>query len=441
MNQKKESQMSQFLKVFIVFFLAGSAFLFGNLFKWESGAKRVDYYQLENFSKVLHFVEENYVDKVKMSDLIEGAIQGMLYKLDPHSAYLSPDHYKEMKEETAGRFGGLGIEVTVKDESLTVVAPIEDTPAARAGILSGDRIVDINGENARKMNLADAVTRMRGESGTKVKIKIYRASEEKTLSFELTREQIRSRSVRYTKLEGGFSYLRISSFVERSASELEKAIRELQTQKHDKGFILDLRSNPGGLLDQAIKITNLFMDDGAIVYTQGREDSKKKYEYAQKGRKLTNAAVVVLVDEASASASEIVAGALQDHKRAVIAGRKSFGKGSVQSVIPLGDRAGLKLTVSRYFTPKGRSIQAKGIMPDVILERIDFDVVEEARKKYMKFSESSLRGHLKNASKDLKTQEKEDKAQKNISLAEKLKRDYEVIQALGILKTLSIAKM
>jgi carboxyl-terminal processing protease len=328
------------------------------------------YQDLRLFSDVLNIVQDNYVEKVDPKKLMYGAISGMLRELDPHSSFLKPEDYKELQIETEGKFGGIGIEITLRDNVLTVVAPLEGTPADRAGVQSNDKIVKIDDHSTQDMSLMEAVQKMRGPKGTKVKLTIVREGERKPLEFELMRDTIAIRSVRARNLEKGYGYIRISSFQSDTTNELRKALDQMEEKNGPmQGLILDLRNDPGGLLDQAVEVSDEFLDEGLIVYTGGRLEGQSMRFEAHKNGKPHAYPMIVLVNGGSASASEIVAGALQDHKRAVIVGEPTFGKGSVQTVIPLRDGAAIRLTTALYYTPSGRSIQAKGIEPDVVVKR------------------------------------------------------------------------
>ena len=334
----------------------------------EVTAVEDSYERLKVFTEVLSLIQANYVDETKPRDLIYGGIKGMLETLDPHSSFLSPDIFKEMQVETQGSFGGLGIEITVKDRQLTVVAPIEGTPADRAGLHPADRIVKIDGNPTKDMTLIEAVKKLRGPKGTSVTLTILR--EESPGPFELTlvREVIEVKSVRAKDLGDGIAYIRISSFQERTGKDLLKAIDQFQ-KNGISALVLDLRNDPGGLLNQAVQVSDLFLDKGQlIVYTEGRIKNQDLRFSAEHGAQLPKVPMVVLVNGGSASASEIVAGALQDWKRALVLGTKTFGKGSVQTVIPLSDGSGLRLTTAKYYTPKGRSIHGTGIVPDIVVE-------------------------------------------------------------------------
>jgi carboxyl-terminal processing protease len=328
------------------------------------------YQELETFANVLAIVQKNYVEPVSTKQLINGAITGMLASLDPHSAYLTPDLYKDLQVETRGSFGGLGIEITIKNSMLTVVAPIEDTPAYKAGIKANDQIVKINRDFTKDMTLTDAVKRMRGPKGSKISLMLHREGVPELFTITLTRDVIKIKSVKSKELEDTYGYVRITTFQEHTDEDVEHALETFEKQDHGKikGLVLDLRDNPGGLLNQAVRVADDFLDGGLIVYTEGRLENQRQKYFAHKKSNFVDFPMVVLVNAGSASASEIVAGALQDHKRAVVLGAQTFGKGSVQTILPLDDRSALRLTTARYFTPNGRSIQAVGITPDIEVE-------------------------------------------------------------------------
>src|SRR5881409_576052 len=326
------------------------------------------YEQLKLFTEVLSIVQNQYVDEVPPKDLIYSAIKGTLRGLDAHSSFLDPDSYKEMQVETTGSFGGLGIEITLRDDVLTVVSPIEGTPAYRAGLQTGDRIMKIDGLVTKDMQLPDAVKRMRGKPGTKVTITVVREGWTEPKDFEITREQIRVQSVRSHDLGGGVAYVKLRQFQEQSPGDMGAAL-EKASKAGMKALLLDLRNNPGGLLTAAVEVTEEFIDDGKlVVYTEGRVRNQNMRFSAHAKKSYPTLPMVVLVNQGSASASEIVAGALQDWGRAIVVGTQTFGKGSVQTIIPLSDGSGLRLTTAKYFTPKGRSIHGKGITPDVVVE-------------------------------------------------------------------------
>ena len=353
------------------------------------------YDDLEIFADVLSLVETNYVDPVESKKLIEGAINGMLRTLDPHSSYMTPESFKEMQVETEGEFGGLGIEITADGGWVTVVAPMEETPAWRAGIKSGDKIVKVNGESTHDMNLMDAVRKMRGKKGTPVTITIMRDGFEEPKDFVIVREIIKVASVKYDMMPDNWGYLRIRSFSKDTGAETANALADLK-KRGMRGIVLDLRNDPGGLLNQAVEVSEQFLKKGElVVYTKGRIPSQNMRFTAQKGlEKDNNYPMVVLVNNGSASASEIVAGAMQDLKRAILVGSQSFGKGSVQTIIPLGSQGALRLTTARYYTPAGRSIQAKGIDADILIEQ---PLPPELQGKNVSTEgEASLKGHLTN---------------------------------------------
>jgi carboxyl-terminal processing protease len=408
---------------------------------------RQDYESLEAFSNILSIVRKNYVEDVETKNLVNGAINGMLNSLDPHSAYLTPDLYKELQSDTQGRFGGLGIEITVKGGILTVVSPIEDTPAAKAGIQPGDQIFKIEDEFTKDMSLVDAVKKMRGLKGTKINLTIKREGVADLVEFSLVRDIIRVQSVRSRNLEPGYGYIRLAQFQERSDRDLQRALEKFAAEKSGiKGLVLDLRNNPGGLLTQAVRVSDLFLESGMIVYTEGRIEAQKQKYFAQKDGTWTDFPVVVLVNGGSASASEIVAGALQDHKRAVVLGTKTFGKGSVQTILPLDDNSALRLTTARYFTRAGLSIQATGIVPDIVLDNAAVDgKTEPARRPGIR--EENLPGHLNNPQQSPNSQQEQlDKErEKQIpSLAptgdDTIDKDTQLKRALDLLKSWDVFK-
>jgi carboxyl-terminal processing protease len=327
------------------------------------------YENLRLFTEVLSIVQSQYVDEVPPKDIIYNAIKGTLRGLDPHSSFLDPDMYREMQVETSGSFGGLGIEITLRDDVLTVVTPIEGTPAYRAGIQPGDRILKIEGLSTRDMQLTDAVKRMRGKPGSKITVTIVREGWTEPKDFLITREQIRVQSVKSDQLAPGIEYIRLRQFQEQTANDLETWLEKYAKEGKIQGLVLDLRNNPGGLLTSAVEVTEKFLEPGKlVVYTEGRVRNQNMRFSSNAQHAFTDFPIVVLVNQGSASASEIVAGALQDWGRAVVLGTQSFGKGTVQTIIPLSDGSGLRLTTAKYFTPKGRSIHGKGITPDIVVE-------------------------------------------------------------------------
>jgi carboxyl-terminal processing protease len=354
------------------------------------------YRQLNLFGDVFEKIRSDYVDKPEDSKLIESAINGMLTSLDPHSSYMDAKSFKDMQVQTRGEFGGLGIEVTMEDGQLKVVTPIDDTPAAKAGVMAGDIIAAIDDEPVQGLSLNQAVEKMRGAVNTPVRLKIVRKGASDPLELKITRDVIRIRSVRLRNEGGDVGYIRITQFNEQTFDGLKKAIEELNKEipaDKLKGYVIDLRNNPGGLLDQAIAVSDAFLERGEIVSTRGRNADETQRYNARSGDLTKGKPVIVLINGGSASASEIVAGALQDHKRATVVGSRSFGKGSVQTIIPLGSNGAIRLTTARYYTPSGRSIQAKGIDPDV---QILQDVPAELKGKDETKGEAALRGHLKN---------------------------------------------
>lgn len=372
------------------------------------------YVELQNFSKVLNLVQQYYVEEVDTKKLIYGAIKGMLKELDPHTNFLPPDIYKDFENETNGEFGGLGIEISVQNSILTIISPIEDTPAWEAGIKAGDKVIAVDGKSTKGLSLVEASQLMRGKRGSKTVLTVVRDGEENPKDISITRGQVKIRSVKYTDIDDGYAYIKITSFIENTAKDLESAIaNHVQKYSNVKGLILDLRKNPGGLLDQAVKVSDMFLSDGVIVSTIGRDPKTKEVTMASKKGKYTDFPIVILLNEYSASASEIVSGALQDNKRALVMGERSFGKGSVQSVVKLGDGSGLKITVARYFTPSGKSIQAEGITPDIDLEDVDVETLSKATTKPKGSREKDMEGHLL-GEKERKRKE-ESQAQNNAS--------------------------
>ncbi|MGE5259703.1 MAG: S41 family peptidase [Actinomycetota bacterium] len=355
------------------------------------------YRQLDLFGEVLERVRSDYVEKPDDSKLIEAAINGMLTALDPHSAYLNPKHFRDMQVQTRGEFGGLGIEVTMENGVVKVVSPIEDTPAAKAGIMSGDLITALDKEQIQGLTLQEAVEKMRGPVNSPITLTIVRKGVDDPFDVKVTRDVIHINPVKYDAEGDDVGYIRITTFNEQTTANLQKAIDDLKKQLGPKlkGYIIDLRNNPGGLLDQAISVSDDFLDQGAIVLTRGRNLEETQRSNARPGDLTDGKQLIVLINGGSASASEIVAGALQDHHRATILGTRSFGKGSVQTIIPLGSNGALRLTTARYYTPSGRSIQAKGIEPEVVVEE---ELPDDLKKKADELStrgEANLRGHLK----------------------------------------------
>jgi carboxyl-terminal processing protease len=396
------------------------------------------YEDLKVFTDVIGYIQKDYVEETKSKDLIHGAIKGMLETLDPHSAFMPPNMYKEMQEETKGRFEGLGIEITIKDGILTVVSPIEDTPAFKAGILAGDQIIKIDGDSTKNFTLMDSVKRLRGPRGSKVTITIMREGFTKPKEFTLVRDVIPVRSVRHELLEKTYGYIRISQFQEKTDGEFEKAVKALdeESKRTLKGLILDLRNNPGGLLDSAVKISDRFIDSGLIVSVEGRKEDQKIKFYAHPDGQLSRYPLVVLVNGGSASGAEIVAGAIQDHGRGILLGTHTFGKGSVQTIIPLKDGSGLRLTTARYYTPNGRSIQAKGIVPDFIVKPSRPEEEKEVVVPKLP-SEKDLERHLIDVEKGAPKEKEKPKKEEG---KEKKPVDNQLERALELLKSWDVFK-
>jgi carboxyl-terminal processing protease len=392
------------------------------------------YEDLKLFTDVFGIIQKEYVEPAKPREMVYGAIKGILETLDPHSAFMPPETYKEMQEETKGRFEGIGAEVTSKDGVLTVVSPIEDTPAYKAGIQAGDQILIIDGTITKNLSLTDGVKLLRGPKGTKVTITIMREGFTKPQEFTLIRDVIPVRSVRHELLEKQYGYIRLSQFQEMTDSDFEKAIKSLETESKGslKGLVLDLRNNPGGLLDQAVKITDRFIDNGLIVSVEGRREEQKMKFFSHSQGTLPHYPLVVLINGGSASASEIVAGAVQDHKRGVLVGTQTFGKGSVQTIFPLREGAGLRLTTARYFTPSGRSIQAKGIVPDIIVKPTRPEDEKEAAVPKLP-TERDLQRHLNEIGAPAKEKEKP-----KVEVAPKTPVDNQLNIALDLLKSWAI---
>jgi carboxyl-terminal processing protease len=380
--------------------VCGTLLISSWLARQVSAVSRDAYENIEAFANVLTMVQKNYVDEVGTEKLIDGAINGMLASLDPHSAYLSPDLYKELQVDTRGSFGGLGIEITQRNGVLTVVSPIEDTPAFRAGVRSGDQIVKIDKDFTKDMTLMEAVKLMRGPEGTKIKLTLRREGQPDWITLTLKREVIQIKSVKSRVLEPHYGYLRITQFQERTERDAKAALAALEKESGGlQGLVLDLRNNPGGLLSQAVKVSDLFLDSGMVVYTEGRLENQEQKFYAHKGPVTEDFPMVVLVNGGSASASEIVAGALQDHKRALVLGTQTFGKGSVQTILPLAEgEAAIRLTTARYYTPNGRSIQATGITPDIVMEPMPVAAEGGAAEQPGAIRERNLPGHLEHPS-------------------------------------------
>ena len=405
----------------------------------ETAALPLD--DLRTFAEVFGRIKKDYVEPVEDKTLLEDAIRGMLAGLDPHSTYMNEEEFKELQVGTTGQFGGLGIEVGMEDGFVKVIAPIDDTPAQRAGVESGDLIVRLDDTPVKGMSLNDAVKVMRGEPGSDIVLTIIREGLDKPLKIKVTRAIIRVASVKSRLLEDGFAYVRITSFQSKTGEGLRDAIKKLKKESDAPllGLVLDLRNNPGGVLNAAVSVSDAFITDGLIVYTKGRVADAELSFKATRSDILKSAPIVVLVNGGSASASEIVAGALQDHGRAVIMGTPTFGKGSVQTILPMNNHAAIKLTTARYYTPSGRSIQAEGIIPDIELDNVKLAAREEPVIKPIK--EADLSGHLdnENGNGKSKSDKKKDAAsEKEEREKEKIAKDYGVHEALNLLKGIQI---
>lgn len=391
--------------------------------------------RIKVFSEALNEIQKKYVEEKDAKELIYGAIKGMMNTLDPHSIFLSPEEFKELEIETTGIFSGIGIEITLKDGLLTVVSPIEGTPADKAGLLPGDKILQIEDKITKNMTLNDAVRLIRGPKGTKVSLTILQEGAKEPKKFSIVREVIPIKAVKYRMLEEGYGYIRISTFQDKTVEEFQSGLKKLEANKGGlKGLVLDLRNDPGGLLNEAVKVADEFLESGLIVYTQGRIKEQNLKFYAHPNKAPHNFPLVVLVNEGSASASEIVAGALQDQKRAIILGTQTFGKGSVQTIIPLEDNSGLKLTTARYYTPNGRSIQAKGITPDILVKGRPLKRGETPDKEPRVIREKDLDRHMDDEGKG-KEPALETPAEGKKIPGEEDKDDPQLASALHLLKS------
>ena len=349
-----------FLFIFIIYFTF--------LIELSTSSENEIYKKIDLFGEVLEKINKEYVDEVNPSESMDSAINGLLQSLDPYSAYMSPETFDEMQTETSGKFGGLGIEVSMESGVVKVISPIDDTPASKAGIKAGDYIIKINNTQVQGKSLSEAVDLMRGPVGSPIELTVRRRGEKKALTFNIVREIIQIRSVKSDLIENSIGYIRLTSFNENSSKQIKKEIKKLEEDKNVNSYILDLRNNPGGLLSQAIEISDFFLDSGEIVSTKSRKTSENRKWFANKGDITNGKTLIVLINYGSASASEIVAGALKDHKRAIILGENSFGKGSVQSIIPLKNKGAIRLTVAKYYLPSGKSISEVGVLPDIEID-------------------------------------------------------------------------
>ena len=414
----------------------GVSLSFGHGVLAQRGGATLPLDELRTFTEVFAKIKNDYVEPTDDKTLLENAIRGMLSGLDPHSTYLIPDHYRELQAGTSGEFGGLGIEVGMEDGFVKIIAPIDDTPAQRAGVEAGDLIIRLDDTPVKGMSLTDAVKVMRGKPGTDIVLTIVREGVDRPIEITITRDVIRVTSVRSRSLDPGYGYIRISQFQVRTGENMREAIGKLQAETDDglKGLVLDLRNNPGGVLSAAVAVSDAFLKEGTIVYTEGRMEDAKLTFSAKGSDVLEGTPLVVLVNAGSASASEIVAGALQDHRRAVIMGEKTFGKGSVQTVLPMDNGSALKLTTALYYTPSGTSIQARGIVPDITLDRMRVSPVDSGAR----IQESDLARHLRTEDGEDGGEDFEaakDAQEEEVPLAQ---RDFALFEALNLLKGLQI---
>jgi carboxyl-terminal processing protease len=442
-----KSSTARYIVVLFIGALAGAIFTLDMVVQAERSPKEtaapLPFDDLKTFTEIYTQIKTYYVEPVDDKKLFTDAVQGMLSGLDPHSSFLDKDSYRELREETKGEFGGLGIEVTMENGFVKVVTPIEDTPAAKAGVKTGDLVIRLDDKAVKGMTLQEAVRMMRGKPGTPISLTIAREGEAKPIKVTLTRSVIKIQSVKQKLLDKGYGYVRITQFQETTVKNLGDSIERLKKENNGalKGLVLDLRNNPGGVLEGAIGVSDAFLDKGLIVYTKGRINESRFEQSAKLGDLMNGAPIVVLINGGSASASEIVAGALQDHQRAIVMGTKSFGKGSVQTIVPMSDDRGLKLTTARYYTPNGRSIQAVGIEPDIVTEDAKITKSEEADR----LREADLMRHLENsgtqatlpapAAEELKKADSKKKS--DLPGAD----DYQVQEALNLLKGISIYKV
>lgn len=423
-----------------VIVIAFAGFLLGKgmLLEKVDAGEDVHYARLKTFAETLSIVKQNYVEEVDDKELVYGAIKGMLNSLDPHSSFLPPEAFKEMQIDTKGEFSGLGIQIGIKDKMLTVIAPIEDTPAYKAGVKSGDKIIKIDNESTQDITLQDAVTKLRGPKGTSVTITILREGLDKAKDFTIVRDVIQLKSVKSRIIDEKYGYVKLTQFQQKTASDLADALDKFKKDNLN-ALVLDLRNNPGGLLNSAVEVSSQFMPEGKlVVYIKGRTGDKQEF-HTVNNSKHYDFPMIVLVNEGSASASEIVAGALQDWGRSVVLGTQTFGKGSVQTVIPLSDGSALRLTTARYYTPKGRSIQTTGITPDIVVK----PEIKEETKTHPVIREKDLKQHLKNdvaKDKDTETEEIKDTEAAEIPAEVSEKDDIQLQRALDLLKSWKVFK-
>ena len=405
----------------------------------NDATEEIPFDEIRIFAEVFDKVKNDYVENINDRELIEGAIRGLLEGLDPHSAYLDETAFKSLQEGTSGEFGGLGIEVSMENGFVKVIAPIDDTPAQRAGIKSGDLIIRLNDSPVKGLSLNQAVEKMRGKPGTDITLTIAREGLDQPLVMKITREAITKRSAWVRTLEPGYGYLRLSNFQTNTSNDAQRVLETLKEENNGdlKGLILDLRNNPGGILSGAVAISDLFLEDGLIVYTEGRISDSKMTFNANPVDVINKAPLVVLVNGGSASASEIVAGALQDHKRALIIGQKTFGKGSVQTILPMTNESALKLTTARYYTPSGRSIQASGIVPDILIDELRLEKVDE---NVLQVSEANLSGHLVNDNEAEQNQSEEQSTTPATASESLSQTDYALYEALNVLKGMVLSQ-
>ncbi len=434
--------MNKTLKGILLGAVAGVALTsaFGTPKVGTATAATSTYEHLELLGDIFERTRSAYVEEVDEKDLIENAINGMLTSLDPHSSYMPPEAFSDMQVDTKGEFGGLGIEVTMEEGFVKVVSPIDDTPAAGAGLEAGDYITHIDGESVLGLTIGEAVDRMRGLVGTDIELTIAREEAEEPFDVTITRDTIKIKAVKY-RVEGDIGYLRISKFSEKTFDDLEAGMESIKKELGENGvagYVVDLRNNPGGLLTQAVAVSDAFLDKGEIVSTRGRDQQNADRYNAQLGDLADGKPVVVLVNGGSASASEIVAGALQDHRRGIVVGEKTFGKGSVQTIMPLSSKGAIRLTTARYYTPSGRSIQALGVEPDIVVEQVKLDKAEDGEKR-KRYSESQIRGSLKNDSLTEEEQAIRKKEEEAHAATEKLRgEDYQLAYAIDLLHGLSV---